>query len=75
MGPNAGKIPAKLPAKPGPGVGKGLMKGPAHVTEECPVLLCENSSYALKQILSIIKDDDYFDLGNHATKAMGETGL
>ena len=24
---------------------------------------------------SIIKDDDYEDLGNHATKAMGEMGL
>jgi len=73
--PNADEIPVKLPSKPGPGVGKGLMKGPAHVTEECPVLLRENSSYALKKILSIIKDDNYFDLGNHAIEAMGEMSL
>ena len=28
-----------------------------------------------KQLLSIIKDDNYEDLENYATKAMGETGL
>ena len=72
---NAGEIPAKLLAKPGLGVGKGLMKGPVLVTEECPVLLREDSSYVLKQISSIIKDDDYSDLGNHATEAMGEMDL
>jgi len=62
-GPNASETPAKLPAKPGSEVGKG----PVPVTEELLVLLREDSSYALKQILSIIEDDDYSDLGNHAT--------
>jgi len=47
-GPNAGETPAKLPAKPGPGVRKGLMKGPVPVTKERPVLLREDSSYMLK---------------------------
>ena len=51
------------------------MKGVDTVAEKCPVLLCEDLRYALKQFLSIIKDDDYEDLGNHATEAMGETGL
>ena len=51
------------------------MKGHTPLTKESLVLLCEDSSYALKQISSIIKDDDYSDLGNHATEAMGETGL
>lgn len=49
----------KLPLKPSPGKGKRLMKGQVPLTEERPVLLCEDSSYALKQISSIIKDDDY----------------
>ena len=62
-GPNASETPTKLPAKPGSGVGKG----PVPVIEELLVLLREDSSYALKQILSIIKDDDYSNLGNHAT--------
>ena len=74
-GPNASEIPAKLLTKPGLGVRKGLMKGPAPVIEERHVLLREDSSYALKQISSIIKDDNYSELGNHATEAMGETGL
>ena len=51
------------------------MKGPDPVTEKCLVLLCKDSGYALKQLWSIIKDDDYEDLGNHATGAIGETGL
>ena len=46
--PNAGETPAKLPAKPNPGVRKGLMKGPVPVTKECPVLLREDFSYVLK---------------------------
>ena len=37
-----------------------------------PVLLHEDSQYAFKQISSIIKDEDYEDLGNHATEAMGD---
>ena len=65
----------KLPPKLGLGKGKGLMKGVVPVTKKCPVLLREDSGYALKQLSSIIKDDNYKDFGNHATKAIGETGL
>ena len=51
------------------------MKDADPVMEKRPVLLREDSGYALKQLSSIIKDDDYEDLGNHATEAIGETGL
>ena len=51
------------------------MKGPDLVTKKCLILLCEDLGYSLKQLSSIIKDDDYEDLGNHATRAMRETGL
>lgn len=51
------------------------MVNPEPIKEKPPVLLREDSQYTLKQITSIIKDKDYKDLGNHATKAMGETGL
>ena len=47
------------PAKPGSG--KGLMVPPP--------------KYALRKISSIIESEDYEDLGNHLTEAMGETGL
>ena len=47
-GPNVGETPAKLPLKPGPRMGKGLMKGHVPFTKEHPVLLCEDSSYVLK---------------------------
>ncbi|XP_075668664.1 uncharacterized protein LOC142638518 [Castanea sativa] len=57
------------------GKGKGLMKGPAPTGEKAPVLFREDSSYALGKLSSILTADDYEDLGNHATKAMGETGL
>ncbi|XP_050256203.1 uncharacterized protein LOC126701837 [Quercus robur] len=57
------------------GVGKGLMKGPSKVDEKPPVLLREDSKHALEQISSIISAEDYEDLGNHSTEAMGETGL
>ena len=43
------------------------MIGANPVTEKHPVLLREDSGYALKQLSSIIQDDDYEDLGNHAT--------
>lgn len=77
MGSIAGETPAtsKLPPKPGLGKGKGLMTSHYPVTEKHPVLLCEDSGYTLKQLSSIIKDDDYEDLGNHTSEAMGETGL
>ena len=72
-GSTVGETPAtsKLPPKPGRGKGKGANP----VTEKHLVLLCEDSGYALKQLSSSIKDDDYKDLSNHATEAMGETGL
>ena len=66
---------SKLPPKLGPRKGKGLMTGHVSVTEERPILLHKDSRYVLKQLSSIIKDDNYADLGNHATKAIGETGL
>ena len=57
------------------GVGKGLMKGPSTGQEKPPVLLQEDSKHALEQISSIMSSEDYEDLGNHSTEAMGETGL
>ena len=56
-------------------VGKGLMKAPSTNQEKPPVLLREDSKHALEQLSSIILSEDYEDLGNHSTKAMGETGL
>ena len=47
------------------------MKGPDPVTEKRPILLLEDLGYALKQLSSIIKDDDYEGLGNHATGPWG----
>ena len=40
-----------------------------------PVLLREDPKYALEKLSSIIGSEDYEDLGNHSTEAMGETGL
>ena len=61
--------------KPGLGKGKGLMMGSDPFADKVPVLLCEGSNYVLEQLSSIITVDDYGDLSNHATEAMGETGL
>ena len=57
------------------GAGNGLMKGPSTTQEKPPVLLCEDSKYALEKLSSIISSDNYEDLSNHATEAMGKTGL
>ena len=57
------------------GVGKGLMKGPSTTQEKPPILLREDSKFALEKLSSIVSIGDYEDLGNHATEAMGETGL
>ena len=57
------------------GAGKGMMKAPFTSQEKPPVLLCEDSKYALEQLSSIITSEDYEDLGNHSTEAMGEMGL
>ena len=61
------------PAKPRGG--KGLMVPPPGSQKKLPVLLRENPKYALGKISSIIESEDYEDLGNHSTEAMGETGL
>ena len=61
------------PAKPR--AGKGLMVPPPSSQKKPPVLLCEDPKYALGKISSIIGSEDYEDLGNHSTEAMGETGL
>ncbi|XP_075671828.1 uncharacterized protein LOC142641308 [Castanea sativa] len=51
------------------------MTNPDLVKEKPPVLLQEDPQYALRRIGSIITEEDYEDLGNHATEAMGETCL
>ena len=61
------------PAKPGGG--KGLMVPLPGSQKKPSVLLCEDPKYALGKISSIIGSEDYEDLGNHSTEAMGETGL
>ena len=61
------------PAKPGGG--KGLMVPPPGSQKKPPVLPREDPKYALGKISSIIGNEDYEDLGNHSTEAMGETGL
>ena len=58
-----------------PGAGKGLMVAPPGSQKKPPVLLREDPKYALEKITSIIGSEDYEDLGNHSTEAMGETGL
>ena len=55
--------------------GRDWWRGEEPVAKKPPILLREDSQYALKQISSIINDEDYEDLGNHATEAMRETGL
>ena len=57
------------------GVSKGPMKASSTNQEKPPVLLREDSKPALEQLSSIISLEDYEDLGNHSTDAMGETGL
>ena len=57
------------------GAGKGFMKAPSNIPEKPPVLLHEDSKHALEQISSITSAEDYEDLGNHSTEAMGESGL
>ena len=57
------------------GGGKGLMVPPPGSQKKPPVLLREDPKYALEKLSSIIGSEDYEDLGNHLTEAMGETGL
>ena len=44
-------------------------KGP--ILKQHTLLLRKDSQYVVGLLLSIIKDDDYEDLGNHAIEAMG----
>ena len=53
------------------GAGKGLMKGSSTTQEKPPILLREDSKYALEKLSSILTSKDYEDLSNHAMKAMG----
>ena len=57
------------------GIGKGFMKAPSTIPKKPPALLSEDSKHALEQISSIISAEDYEDLGNHSTEAMGKSGL
>ena len=56
------------------GASKGFMKAPSTSQEKPPVLLREDSKYALEQLSSIITSKDYEDLGNPSTEVMGELG-
>ena len=51
------------------------MTGQVPVTEEHLDVLREDLQYSLKQLSSIVKDDDYANLGNHAIEAIGEMDL
>ena len=57
------------------GGSKGLMIPPLGSQKKPPVLLREDPKYILEKLSSIIGNEDYEDLGNHSTEAMGETGL
>ena len=57
------------------GGGKGLMVPPLGSQKKPPILHCEDPKYALEKLSSIIGNEDYEDLGNHSTEAMGEMGL
>ena len=57
------------------GASKGLMVAPPGSQKIPPILLREDPQYDLERLLSIITSEDYEDLGNHSTEAMGETGF
>ena len=57
------------------GSGKGFMVPPSGSQKKPPVLLREDPKYVLEKLSSIIGSEDYEDLGNHLTEAMGETSL
>ena len=57
------------------GGGKGLMVPPPGSQKKPPVLLREDPQYAFGKLSSIIGSEDYEDLGNHSTEAIGETDL
>ena len=51
------------------------MTGSDPFVEKSPVLLREDSKYVLELLSSVITVNDYEDLSNHATEAIGETSL
>ena len=51
------------------------MVSPPDSQKKPPVLLREDPKYVLGKLFSIIGSEDYEDLGNHSTEAMGETTL
>ena len=57
------------------GGSKGLIIPPPGSQKKQPVLLREDPKYALEKLSSIIGNENYENLGNHSTEAMGETGL
>ena len=57
------------------GADKGLMIPPSGSQKKPHVLLRDDPKYALEKLSSIISSEDYEDLGNHSTEAMGETSL
>ena len=57
------------------GAEKGLMKGPSTSQKKPPILLREDPKYSLETLTSIMTTEDYEDLSNHSTEAMGETRL
>ena len=57
------------------GDGEGFMKAPSTDQEKLPVLLRKDSKHVLEQILSIMTSENYEELRNHSTEAMGESGL
>ena len=57
------------------GFDKGLMKAPSTNQKKPPPLLRDDFKFALEKLSSIILSEDYEDLGNHSTEAMGEMGL
>ena len=57
------------------GACKGLMIPSLGSQKKPHVLLRKDPTYALEKLSSIITSEDYEDLGNHSTEAMGETGL
>ena len=51
------------------------MTGHGPVSKKRTILLRKDLQYTIGQLSSIINFDDYEDLGNQATEAMGETSL
>ena len=65
----------KMAAPSKHGADKGLMIPSSGSQKKPPILLREDPKYALEKLSSIISSEDYEDLGNHPTEAMGDTGL